>query len=196
MPNSLPPIPASQPRPSALDLRALADSAQALQGELALSDLPRWAADAPPWPTALEPLCWQAEAQWRADPAPVPGAGRSEGRQLWLHLRWSAQVPLRCQRCLEPFLEPMQDERWFRFVADEARAQAEDEGSDEDLLVWAPRFNLQELIEDELLLALPLVPMHEACPSALPGYAEAAAAGVEVPQRPNPFGVLAQRKPD
>jgi len=175
----------------------LADSAQALQGELALSGLARWSADAPPWPTALESLTWQAEAQWRADPATVPGgARRSQARQLWLRLSWSAQVPLRCQRCLEPFLEPLQDERWFRFVADEDRAQAEDENCDEDLLVWAPRFNLLELIEDELLLALPLVPMHGVCPSALPGHVEAAAAGVEVPQRPNPFEVLMQRKPD
>ncbi|MDO8273974.1 MAG: YceD family protein [Serpentinimonas sp.] len=188
-------LPTPATRPKALDLRALADSGQTLQGELALAELARWGADAPPWPTALEPLRWQALAQWRADPASVPGAGRSEGRQLWLHLRWAAQVPLRCQRCLEPYLEPLQDERWFRFVADEARAQAEDEECAEDLLVWVPRFNLQELIEDELLLALPLVPMHEACPSALPGYAQAAADGVEEPQRPNPFEVLAQRKP-
>ncbi|KJS64753.1 MAG: hypothetical protein C0441_08185 [Comamonadaceae bacterium] len=189
-------IPASQPRPEALDLRALAGSGQMLQGELELAALPRWSTDAPPWSTALEPLRWQAQAQWRADPASVSsGASRSEARQLWLWLSWSAQVPLCCQRCLEPFLEPVQDERWFRFVADEARAQAEDEECAEDLLVWVPRFNLQELIEDELLLALPLVPMHEACPSALPGYAQAAADGVEEPQRPNPFEVLAQRKP-
>ncbi len=188
-------LPPPTTRPSAIDLRALADSAQALQGELALADLPRWSADAPPWPAALEPLHWQAQAEWRASPSAAPGAGRSEARQLWLHLSWQAQAPLLCQRCLEPFLEPLQDERWFRFVADEARAEAEDEGCAEDLLVWQPRFNLQELIEDELLLALPLVPMHETCPSALPGHTQTAAE-LEVPQRPNPFEVLMQRKPD
>jgi len=181
-------------RPSALDLRALADSAQALHGELALTELPRWSADAPPWPSPLAPLTWQALAQWRASSVAVPAAGRNQARQLWLQLRWSAQVPLRCQRCLEPYLEPLQDERWFRFVADEARALEEDEACAEDLLVWQPRFNLLELIEDELLLALPLVPMHAACPSALPGYAEAAAGAEEVLERPNPFQLLAQRK--
>jgi len=183
------------PRPQALDLRALADSAQPLQGELALADLPRWSADAPAWPSPLAPLMWQAVAQWRASPAAAPVAGRSAPRQLWLQLRWSALVPLRCQRCLEPYLEPLQDERWFRFVADEASALAEDDASAEDLLVWQPRFDLLELIEDELLLALPLVPMHAACPSALPGYADATAAPAEEPPRPNPFKVLAQRKP-
>ena len=194
------------PRPSALDLRALADSAQALQGELLLSELPRWSADAPPWPAALEPLHWTAQAEWRASPAAAPAAGRSEARQLWLHLSWQAQVPLQCQRCLEPYLEPLQDERWFRFVTDESRAQAEDELCEEDLLVWVPRFNLAELIEDELLLALPLVPMHALCPSALPGAVRAAAAdpdaatasdsaqasAPEQPQRPPPFAGLAQ----
>lgn len=182
------------PRPQAIDLRALADSAQPLHGELALAALPRWSTDAPVWPSPLAPLMWQALAQWRASPAAAPVAGRSAPRQLWLQLRWSAQVPLRCQRCLEPYLEPLQDERWFRFVADEARALEEDEACAEDLLVWQPRFNLLELIEDELLLALPLVPMHAACPSALPGYAEAAAGAEEVLERPNPFQLLAQRK--
>ena len=184
------------PRLQALDLRALADSAQPLHGELALADLPRWRADAPAWPSPLAPLTWQALAQWRASPAAAPAAGRSAApRQLWLQLRWSAQVPLHCQRCLEPYLEPLHDERWFRFVADEASALAEDEVSAEDLLVWQPRFDLLELIEDELLLALPLVPMHPACPSTLPGYAEATAPEEDEPPRPNPFRALAQRKP-
>jgi len=199
-------LPTPAPRPSALDLRALADSAQALQGQLALADLPRWSADAPPWPAALEPLRWRAQTEWRASPSAAPVAGRSEARQLWLHLSWQAQVPLQCQRCLEPYLEPLQDERWFRFVADEACAEAEDEGCEEDLLVWVPRFNLANLIEDELLLSLPLVPMHELCPGTLPGAVRAAAANPdaatasdsaqasapEQPQRPPPFAGLAQ----
>lgn len=190
--------PAPKHSPLALDLRALADCEQVLEGELKLAALPRWSADAPPWSAPLPLLAWQALAQWRADPAAVPGAQRGQARQLWLWLRWSAQVPLHCQRCLEPFLEPLQEERWFRFVADEARAEAEDEGSAEDLLVWAPRFNLLELIEDELLLALPLVPMHLSCPNPLPGTNRAAAAALPAKaeptesQRPPPLAALAQ----
>jgi uncharacterized protein len=49
------------------------------------------------------------------------------------------------------------------------------------------------LVEDELIMSLPLVPLHEVCPEVLPVSAvdpefEKAAA------KPNPFGVLAGLK--
>ncbi len=45
--------------------------------------------------------------------------------------------------------------RSFRFVADEATAEALDEECDEDLLALSREFDLRELIEDELLMACP-----------------------------------------
>ena len=50
------------------------------------------------------------------------------------------------------------------------------------------------LLEDELLMALPLVPMHDECP-VLPAFS----AGVidvpgDVAEKPNPFAALAQLK--
>ena len=56
---------------------------------------------------------------------------------------------------------PLDVERSFRFVADEATAEALDEECDEDLLALGREFDLRELIEDELLMALPVVPRHE-----------------------------------
>ncbi|MDP1159869.1 YceD family protein, partial [Klebsiella variicola] len=50
----------------------------------------------------------------------------------------------------------------------------------------------RELIEDELLLALPLVPRHANCPQPLPGAGEQAEPEAE--QRPNPFAALAALK--
>ncbi|MFC3217232.1 hypothetical protein [Comamonas sp. JC664] len=47
---------------------------------------------------------------------------------------------------------------------DEATAAALDDESEEDVLVLAPQIDALELIEDELLMALPMVPMHEVCP--------------------------------
>ena len=58
------------------------------------------------------------------------------------------------------------------------------------------------MLEDELLMALPLVPMHEDCPTLVvlstgeTGLDQADEAG-EVPsagEKPNPFAVLAQLK--
>ena len=89
---------------------------------------------------------------------------------------------------------PLQVDQWYRFVASEDIAMAEDDASEEDLLVMAPQFDLGSLLEDELLMALPLVPMHEACPSP-PAFS---AGVIDVPddtlEKPNPFAALAQLK--
>jgi uncharacterized protein len=102
---------------------------------------------------------------------------------------------MQCQRCLTPVVTPVVAERSFRFVADEATALALDDGSEEDLLVISRDFDALALVEDELILSLPLVPLHERCPETVPMSSvdpdfEVAA------QRPNPFGVLAGLKSD
>jgi uncharacterized protein len=84
-------------------------------------------------------------------------------------------------------------EQWYRFVESEEVAMAEDDESEEDLLVMLPQFDLLTLLEDELLMALPLVPMHESCP-VMPVFS-AGDPAVEVDQaKPNPFAVLSQLK--
>ena len=117
---------------------------------------------------ALGSVTWQATGEMRA--------GASGGAPaVWLHLHAEASIPLTCQRCLGPVDKPLLVDRWFRFVADEATADAEDEDSEEDVLVFQPAFNLRELVEDELIMAQPLVPMHEVCPvgapASWPGFA-------------------------
>jgi uncharacterized protein len=77
----------------------------------------------------------------------------------------------------------------FQFVKDEATAQALDEAQDEvDTLVHSRQFDLHELIEDEMLMALPIVSLHEACPEA------GAAAFLPDDTKPNPFAVLKNLK--
>ena len=81
---------------------------------------------------------------------------------------------------------------------------AEDDASEEDLLVMAPQFDLLGLLEDELLMAIPLVPMHNECPQAptlSSGQLETGGALGDAPGaaaagsgKPNPFAVLAQLK--
>jgi uncharacterized protein len=84
--------------------------------------------------------------------------------QLWLHLAGSVTLPLVCQRCLGSVDMPVNFAREFRFVASEEQAQAQDEHCEEDVLTMVQVLNLLELVEDELLLALPPTPMHETCP--------------------------------
>ena len=94
-------------------------------------------------------------------------------------------------------------ERSIRFVADEAAAAELDADSDDDVLAVSRNFDFFELLEDELIMASPIVPRHERCPTDVErlmraddavapdvGEGETAAA----PARKNPFAILAQLK--
>ena len=86
-------------------------------------------------------------------------------------------------------------DRSFRFVADEAAAATLDAESEEDLLVHTRSLDLASLIEDELLLALPLVPRHEGqCPQPLIAPPDPVAAAIAAAPPAKPFASLAGLK--
>lgn len=119
--------------------------------------------------------------------------GQTGQAQVWLHLVVGVSLPLTCQRCLTAVEVPVQIDRTFKFVDTEAQAELEDDESQEDLLVSSREFDLSALIEDEVLMDLPVVPRHDTCPVAL----KLAAVDVDfedVPAKPNPFAVLAGLK--
>ena len=128
---------------------------------------------------------WQARGELR------PGAGTEA--DVWLHLTASASIPLTCQRCMTVVDSPIKVDQWYRFVATEEIAMAEDDESEEDLLVMAPQFDLLAVLEDELIMALPVVPMHEVCP-VTPQLQTGELQAAESVEKPNPFAVLAQLK--
>ena len=137
---------------------------------------------------ATAPVRWQCRGEMRLD---------ARGKSVpWLHLRVEAALVQTCQRCLGPVSESLEVDRWFRFVADEATAELEDEDSEEDVLALEPRPDILGLVEDELLMALPLVPLHDTCPVSVPMQAGELADMGESEQsvRKNPFQALAQLK--
>lgn len=144
--------------PHRLDLLRFAESGGVLEGAWGAEAFPRMAADAPP----TGAIAWSARGERR----PVTGGPP----ETWLHLQARATVRLECQRCLGPLDEALTVQRSFRFVADEGEAERLDEASDDDVLALPPRgrLDLLPLVEDELILALPLVPRHETCPEPLP----------------------------
>ncbi|MBW8848550.1 MAG: DUF177 domain-containing protein [Burkholderiales bacterium] len=172
--------------PEKLDVAALAHDAASLQGEWPAASLPRLADSAAPeapasgWPA----LRWSLHGEIRQP--------KAAAAQTWLHLTASARVALTCQRCLKPVQEDIAIDRWIRFVDTEAEAAALDVDSDDDVLALPRHLDARELIEDELLLALPLVPRHDACPEPLAHVDEEEEA--EVDERPNPFAALAALK--
>jgi len=133
-------------------------------------------------------LNWSALTELRPDP--------SGQLAPWLRLTVLTTLPQICQRCLEPVEVPVQVAREFRFVDSEALAEQQDDDCEEDLLVASREFDLAALIEDEVLLALPLVPRHEVCPVNV--KMAAADTDFDAPaEKPNPFAVLANlKKPD
>ena len=171
--------------PQHLDLLSFAREGLALNGEAALADWPRLSLEQ----HGQEPA--PGAVHWHLQGRAVVQAGAAD--QIWLDLRATVQLPMQCQRCLTTVLEDVGAERSFRFVADEATAAALDDEAEEDILVISRDFDALALVEDELILSLPLVPLHEVCPEAVPmsavdpEFAEAA-------ERPNPFGILAGLK--
>jgi uncharacterized protein len=168
-----------------LDVRAFAAAGAALQGTLPQAELPRLADStlALPGDGALPPVAWSAHGEQR----PVAG-GEPE---VWLQLQSDTAVWLQCQRCLQPLHEPLAVTRRFRFVATEEEAERLDETSEDDVLALPRSLDLHELLEDELILALPLVPRHDTCPQPLP-----TSVGEEAIEddAPNPFAALAALK--
>lgn len=173
--------------PLRLDVAAFAAEAGGLEGEWPLAELPRLAEGAVPAPAdaAPEPVRWAAEGEARPRRAAEP--------ETWLHVEADAVVWLQCQRCLQPVREDLQVQRSFRFVRSETEAEAEDAESEEDVLVLTRSLDLRALVEDELILELPLVPRHEVCPEPLPmPTPDPPEAQAEV--KPNPFAQLAVLK--
>lgn len=171
--------------PRRLDVAAFAADGGALSGQWPGSALTRLAeSQSPPQDVALGEVRWQAQGERR----PVTG-GEAE---LWLALSADTRVWLACQRCLQPFEVPLGLARRIRFVRGESQAEALDAESDDDVLALSRSLDLRELVEDELLLALPLVPRHGQCPQPLPmSTDDAAPADADTDtERANPFAVL------
>ena len=156
-----------------------------MSGEWALDDLARLAGSVLGAEPESAPVYWQAEGEHR----PVTG-GEPE---IWLHLSAQACVNMRCQRCLGAMAVALDVDRWIRFVRDASQAEALDAELEEDVLELERQMDLRELVEDELLLELPLVPRHDLCPEPLP-MAEEPEQAEAPPARPNPFAALAQLK--
>jgi uncharacterized protein len=90
----------------------------------------------------------------------------------------------------------LQVERRLRFVHGEDAAAQLDAQSEDDVLALTRALDLRELIEDELLLALPIVPRHEVCAEPLPVAIDAEADAPAGDPAPGPFAALAALKRD
>lgn len=119
----------------------------------------------------------------------LKGSVNSEGKPS-LQLQVTGSLQLRCQRCLEPFAFEVNAAANFILVADEQAIPSEEDESDEmDYLVADMQMSVIDLIEDEILLALPLAPKHAE------GQCEASnQSKLDELKKPSPFAQLEKLK--
>jgi len=164
-----------------LDVASVAVAGAEFAGEWPQESLPRLASGVLfETPAAAPPVAFLV----RGERAELEGAGV----QAALRLHVKTEVRLECQRCLQPMTQPLRIDRRFFFVPGEAAAEALDADSEDDVLALTPALDLQALVEDELLLALPIVPRHDVCPDPLRLAADDD--GVAEPED-HPFAALA-----
>lgn len=176
-------------------------------------DLQHYAELGAVWDVALAPSLFQRLDLDASSPVHLRLSVQNERAKPILSLQAQAQAWVECQRCLKPMIENVAVQRSYWF----AKSPAEQERWEEELGLEAdvdvllletfkrPRIDVLVLLEDELIMALPLAPKHESCPD-LPealasillqeGQADVASP-LEVAQaRPNPFAVLAKLQKD
>jgi len=131
----------------------------------------------------------------------LPGGSQEYRIRLTLDLSY----PLECQRCLQPFLDELHI--MSQFVLKDTIEEVENfplDNDEEDALLTSHQFQLLELIEDEILLNLPLIPKHppEKCESKMifvPGVLAGGEENIsdEPENKPiNPFASLKKLKFD
>jgi uncharacterized protein len=99
----------------------------------------------------------------------IDGVRDGRGRPA-LRLKVSGTLALRCQRCLEPMPFEVNTDETLVLAATLAEIHAEPaDASAPDRVVAGKEMALRELIEDELILAVPYAPRHEDCEPAAAG---------------------------
>ncbi len=101
------------------------------------------------------------------------------------------EVMLKCQRCLEPVSRALDLQFRLGLVRDEASVASLPEHY-EALIVTGEPGNIADIVSDEVLLALPLVPLHAEDDSDCNAFLKDYQPGDET--RESPFAVLAGLK--
>lgn len=122
-------------------------------------------------------------------------ARNEEGRHL-LHLAIEAEIVVTCERCLEAMPNQMCSESTLAMVRTDEEAAHLPKHLDA-LIVKESACNLWDVVEDELILALPPFSYHEAevCSLKFAAFSEPSTGQCSEKEKPNPFNVLEQLKP-
>ena len=162
--------------PDRLDLIATAEAGRALRGTVAVSSLER-----------LLPVLVSGEGELQVEME----LGKDPDGTRYVKGSIQGDVMLKCQRCLENMTLPLDLNFRLGLVSSDAAASILPDWY-EPLLVTAEPARIADMIAEEVLLAIPIVPRHRDrldCQEFVKDYAPP-----ESEQRKNPFAVLAGLK--
>ena len=166
--------------PRYLDLRKLVTAAGVIRGELPLESLPR-----------LEGLRSEDSNIAEVDLA----ASLSDEGYRCLTGRVHAILKLQCQRCLEDYDARLEAEVALGLLWSETEAVGLPKNLD-PLVVGTEAYDLYGLVEEELLLAMPIVALHDPdeCSVDVKEHGTEPGDNESTQTKPNPFSVLSELK--
>lgn len=109
-----------------------------------------------------------------------------EGRVPCIRGSVEADLVLQCQCCLEPLAWSMRSTVNLGVVGSLDESRLLPDSMDPLLIEAGCGVSLVDIVQDELLLGVPLIPQHQSCAASRPAVA--------VSERPHPFAGLAQFK--
>src|SRR5918994_3127621 len=116
------------------------------------------------WPLSNLPRLRDVLANDAGEVAYEISGVRDERGRPSLRIKVRGTLELRCQRCLEPMPFEVQTDETLVLAATLAEIHAEPaDAHAPDRVVAGKEMALRELIEDELILAVPYAPRHESC---------------------------------
>jgi len=155
-----------QPQP-VIDGFEFASAGASLRGALPIRDFPR-----------LNDMLARHEGEVACE---IEGLRDERGRP-GLRLKVRARLELRCQRCLEGLPFEVQADEVLVLAGTQAEIDAEPaDVHAADRVVAAKEMSVRELVEDELILALPYAPRHAVC---------SARASTDAAEKVSPFAGL------
>lgn len=161
-----------------VDTYELASAERQVQGQALLAQFSRFVADLPPQTNTV---------QWV-----LTGSSNALGQQV-LDLQVSTVAQVHCQRCMAIMSYPLELRSRLHVVQTEAELDVEDDpdaSPDEwiEPVLASAHLDVLSLVEDELILGLPYVPVHEHCVVEASSHDDSA--------EPSPFAVLSKLKKD
>lgn len=166
--------------PESVDVMRMVTARRIFAGRLALSTMARLAA-------SLADTVGEVEYEVEFD--------RDEQAQAYLQLKVDARLPLICQRTLERFELPVHIRQRLGVIRREQDEAGLPEGYEPMLLPADGGLRIADAIEDELILAVPVVPMSDK--GLLPQdvvWQDAEPEMEQLPESTSPFAVLGRLK--